>query len=192
VLRISNDALRFRPRDAAAPSQPQPGSAQAAERGERLIEQMKTALKLSDAQVDIVRDLMRKGAAARAERQKAREAQGEARGETRSDDGAPAAANGAGPRGGGGPGGDARNRFMERIEAALEPTLTAEQKPLLERWRQVRQTGRTASVWILGPDRRPEQRQVRLGIGDDQFAELLGGLREGDQVITRQRQAAKR
>jgi multidrug efflux pump subunit AcrA (membrane-fusion protein) len=82
---------------------------------------------------------------------------------------------------------------MERIEAALEPTLTAEQKPLLERWRAARQGGRMASVWVLGPDRRPEQRQVRLGISDEQHAEVIGGgLKQGDRIITRQRQAAQR
>jgi multidrug efflux pump subunit AcrA (membrane-fusion protein) len=50
-----------------------------------------------------------------------------------------------------------------------------------------------ASVWVLGPDRRPEQRQVRLGISDEQHAEVIGGgLKQGDRIITRQRQAAQR
>jgi HlyD family secretion protein len=187
VLRISNDALRFRPRETATAAQPQPGSAQAAARGERLIEQMRGALKLSDEQVAVVQDVLRKAAAARADRQRARDAQGDAGGES----------NGAGEtRTGsvrGGPDAAMRNRFMERIEATLEPTLTAAQKALLERWRQTRKSSRMATVWVMGPDRRPEQRQVLLGIGDEQFAEVIGGgLKQGDRVITRQRQAAKR
>jgi HlyD family secretion protein len=187
VLRVSNDALRFRPREAAAAAPPQPGGAQAAERAERLVEQMRSALKLSDEQVAVVQDILRKTAAARAERQKAREAQGEAGGEG----GGAGDARAGGARGG--PDAAARNRFMERIEAALEPMLTTAQQPLLERWRQMRKSSRMATVWIMGPDRRPQQRQVLLGIGDEQFAELIGGgIKEGDRVITRQRVAAKR
>jgi len=201
VLRVSNDALRFRPRDVAA-APPQPGSAQAAERSERLVEQMRTALKLTDDQAAIVHDIVEKAAAARAERQKAREAQnsgnsagkgpGGEGGEARTEGPDGGEAKGAQARGNGPPAG-ARNRFMERIEAALEPTLTAEQKPLLERWRQTRQGGRMATIWIMGVDRKPEQRQVRLGIADEQHAELVGGgLKQGERVITRQRQIAKR
>lgn len=196
VLRVSNDALRFRPRETAAAT-PQAGSAQAAERGDRLVEQMRAALKLNDDQTAIVHGVVEKAAAARAERQKTREAQGsgnagEGGGEARGDGPAGGEAKGAQARGGG-PANGARNRFMERIEAALEPTLTDEQKPLLERWRQARQGGRMATIWIMGVDRKPEQRQVRLGIGDEQFAELVGGgLKQGDHVITRQRQVAKR
>lgn len=202
VLRVSNDALRFRPRDAAA-SAPQSGGAQAAERGERLVEQMKGALKLTDDQVAMVQEIMRKGAAARAERQKARAGQGEGQGQGESagqSEGGPSDgrrnASGGGQAGGPGGGPDAaamRNRFMERIETALEPTLSAEQKPLLEDWRQQRQTGRMASVWTLGSTGQPEQRQVRLGIADDQFAEVVGGgIKQGDRVIIRQRQTVKR
>ncbi|HWV79939.1 MAG TPA: efflux RND transporter periplasmic adaptor subunit [Hyphomicrobiaceae bacterium] len=184
VLRISNDALRFRPRELAA-APPQAGSAQAAERGERLLTQLRTVLKLNDEQAALVQDVMQKAAAARAERQKARQEQGEGSGEA-----AGAGENRAGNARGSG---DVRNRFMERIEAVLEPTLTDEQKPLLERWRQARQGGRMATVWVMGLDRKPEQRQVRLGISDEQFAELIGGgLKQGDRVITRQRQVAKR
>ncbi len=206
VLRISNDALRFRPRETAAAA-PQAGSAQASERGDRLVEQMRAALKLNDDQTAIVHGMVEKAAAARAERQKAREAQGsgnqgsgngagggagEGGGEARGEGPAGGEAKGAQARGGG-PANGARNRFMERIEAALEPTLTDEQKPLLERWRQARQGGRMATIWIMGVGSTPEQRQVRLGIADEQFAELVsGGLKEGDRVITRQRQVAKR
>jgi hypothetical protein len=182
------------------------GSAQAAERGEQLVERMRVSLKLSDEQTAAVQEVMRASAAARAERRKAREARGEGRGEgageMRRDAGGEGAgegqarsgnARGGGPGGAGGPDAGARNRFMERIEAALEPTLTAEQKPLLERWRAARQGGRMASVWVLGADRRPEQRQVRLGIADEQYAEVIGGgLKQGDRIITRQRQAAQR
>jgi HlyD family secretion protein len=192
VLRVSNDALRFRPRETAA-APPQTGAAQAAERGERLLTQLRTSLKLSDEQAALVQDVMHKAAAARAERQKARQEQGEGGGGN-GGEGAGAGENRAGnARSAGEKDGGPRNRFMERIEAVLEPTLTDEQKPLLERWRQARQSGRMATIWLMGLDRKPEQRQVRLGISDEQFAELVGGgLKQGDSVITRQRQVAKR
>jgi HlyD family secretion protein len=198
VLRISNDALRFRPRDQAV-APPQSGSAQAAERSERLTDQMRIALKLTDEQTAIVQEATRRAAAVRAERQKAREAQSEAGGNNGAgggEGGGPAETKSGERRGGNGAGGGdgaARNRFMERLEAALEPTLSAEQKPLLESWRKARQSGRSATVWVLGPDRQPAQQQIRLGIGDEQFAELIGGgLKQGDRVITRQRFAAKK
>ncbi len=194
VLRVSNDALRFRPRDVAATPVSQPGGAQAAARSEQLVEQMRASLKLTDEQAAIVQQIVQKAAAARAERIKQRREQGE-KGEASDGD---ASEGRRGPGGGaGGPGGgpDAnamRNRFMERIETALEPTLTAEQKPLLERWRQARQTGRMTSIWMLSATGQPEQRQARLGIGDEQHAEVIGGLKQGERVIVRQRQTVKR
>jgi HlyD family secretion protein len=194
VLRVSNDALRFRPRDTAATAA-QTSSAQAATRGEQLVDQMRSALKLSDEQVAAVQEMLEKSAAARAQRQKARTEQGPglAEGGAPPSAGSPQARRGA-PGGASGPDANAmRNRFMERLETVLEPTLTEEQKPLLERWRATRQSGRMASVWMLGGDRRPQQRQIRLGLADDQFAELIGGgLKQGDRIITRQRQIVKR
>jgi HlyD family secretion protein len=160
---------------------------------------MRIALKLTDEQTAIVQEATRRAAAVRAERQKAREAQSEAGGNNGAgggEGGGPAETKSGERRGGNGAGGGdgaARNRFMERLEAALEPTLSAEQKPLLESWRKARQSGRSATVWVLGPDRQPAQQQIRLGIGDEQFAELIGGgLKQGDRVITRQRFAAKK
>jgi hypothetical protein len=82
-----------------------------------------------------------------------------------------------------------RNQFMERIEAAVEPILTAEQKPLLERWRKSRKSTRMGTVWVIGPEQVLERRQVRLGISDEQYVEIQGkSLKPGDRVVTRTRQ----
>jgi HlyD family secretion protein len=82
---------------------------------------------------------------------------------------------------------------MERLEAAVEPTLTAEQKPLLERWRKGRKASRMGTVWVLNPEQQLERRQVRLGIADEQYVELLGSsLKPGDRVVTKMRQTTKR
>lgn len=193
ILRIPNDALRFKPRETAAtsPAAPQRGGAQAAERGERMVEQMRTALKLTDSQVDAVNEAIKQSIAARAARQKAAEPDGEGQSDAQSGERRPGEAR----KGGEGSGSQnaGRNRFMERIEAALEPTLTDEQKPLLDRWRKARQVGRMATLYTLAANGEPEQRQVRLGIGDEQYVELINGLKESDRVVTRARSAkAKR
>jgi HlyD family secretion protein len=193
ILRIPNDALRFKPRETAAtsPAAPQRGGAQAAERGERMVEQMRTALKLTDSQVDAVNEAIKQSIAARAARQKAAEPDSEGQGDSQSGERRPGEAR----KGGEGSGSQnaGRNRFMERIEAALEPTLTDEQKPLLDRWRKARQVGRMATLYTLAANGEPEQRQVRLGIGDEQYVELINGLKESDRVVTRARSAkAKR
>ena len=196
ILRIPNDALRFRPRDAVATPQQQPqrGGAQAAERGERLVEQMRTALKLTDEQAETILQTMQKAAAARAGRRKSGEEQGETQGDSRTGDARTGERRSDGSGSGSGSEGAGRNRFMERIEAALEPTLTAEQKTLLDSWRKARHSSRSATVWVLGRDNQPEQRNVRLGIGDEQYVELLGGgVKEGERVINRIRtSSAKR
>ena len=74
----------------------------------------------------------------------------------------------------------------------MAPILTAEQRPLLEAWKQERTSTRSATVWVLEPSGNVESRFVRLGIADDQFAEVLGGnLEAGDRLITRAREVRK-
>jgi HlyD family secretion protein len=172
VMRIANDALRFKPRDPSA----QRGTRdreQAAARAQRVVAQMKTNLKLNDEQVATVTTAIQQFAAERSAR---RQAGGGAPTEPAADGAESTDRN-------------MRNRFMELIEAAVEPTLTAEQKPLLERWRKSRKTSRMGTVWVLGPDQVLERRQVRLGISDEQHVEILGkNLKPGDRVVTRSRQ----
>jgi hypothetical protein len=43
---------------------------------------------------------------------------------------------------------------------------------------------RSAVVWVLGKDGKPESRQVVLGLTDGSYTEVVsGGLKPGDQVI---------
>jgi HlyD family secretion protein len=44
--------------------------------------------------------------------------------------------------------------------------------------------GRSAVIFVPGPDGRPEPRRVRLGISDGRFVEVLDGLEEGQKVVT--------
>jgi HlyD family secretion protein len=173
IMRVANDALRFKPRDQSA-AQEMRDPAKAAARSQRVVEQLKTSLKLSEEQTATLVAAMQQFAAERAA--------------SRQQGGAQPAGE---PQGGGAEGGDRsqRNGFMERLEAAIEPTLTAEQKPLLDRWRKDRKSTRMGTVWMLNAQQQLERRQVRLGISDDQYVELLGGgFKPGDRVVTRARQ----
>lgn len=50
--------------------------------------------------------------------------------------------------------------------------------------------GRRANIWISGEDGAPEAKAIRVGISDDRFTEIVTGLAEGDEVITRVRKLA--
>lgn len=92
------------------------------------------------------------------------------------------------PRGQGG-GGNRRaamRQVREQVIRAIEPTLSAEQRALLEQMRsgadprqEVRQQ---AVVWVLR-NRQPSPVLVEIGIADNAYTLLHGGLNEGDEVI---------
>ncbi len=183
VLRIPNTALRFRPADPDLVAQGQAlmggerrggsGEAQAQTRGERGgqrgergqggqrggrgVAQIAEALQLNEQQ--------------------------RAAAQTAFDN-----AMAANPRGQGGSG-DRRGQFRrirEQVIAAIEPTLTAEQKQLLELMRSgggPRQEPRNqAVVWVLR-NNKPAPVLVETGIADNGYTLLYSGLNEGDEVI---------
>lgn len=167
VLRLSNDALRYRPRDQSAGRS---GAASPALRAQRMAEQLKLEINLTDEQAaTLAGELARSMADARGSR--------------------PGASSGfAGRRGGGAQ--DGGGRFMKRIEQIVQSMLTEDQRPLFEQWKRERESGRTAIVWALGRDGQVQRRLVRLGLGDDQFTEILGGnVAAGDALVTRAREA---
>ncbi len=45
-------------------------------------------------------------------------------------------------------------------------------------------SGRSALVFVPGPDGRPQPQRVRLGVSDGRFVEVVEGLTEGQSVIT--------
>lgn len=168
VLRISNDTLRFRPKTAAANAQTRSGERGAGGGGDRtgrMLERLKTEVELTDAQQAAVKQVLDKLG------QEAREST-------------------QGSLIGGGPGDPSafRQKATARIEQALGPTLTEAQRPKFLRWKDGRETARFATVWVLGAGNTPERRNIRTGIADDQFTEVLGGeLKEGERVIVRGR-----
>jgi len=167
VLRLPNSALRFRPRGETAG---RTGGGNPADRAARMAERLKVELNLTDEQVaTLVETLNRSMAQARAEQPKA-------------------PAFGRPQRAGGDQSG--AGRFMKRIEQIIAPMLTEDQRPLFERWKQQRENMRTATVWALGANGQLEQRFVRLGLGDDQFTEIVGGnVEAGAELVVRAREA---
>lgn len=179
VLRLPNTALRFRPSDPELVAQGQAlvgggsrrgasGEAQAqtrSERGERGgqggqrgrgVAQIAESLQLNEQQ--------------RAAAQTAFEN-----------------AQAANPRGqGGGDRRGAMRRVREQVIAAIEPTLTAEQRELLVQMRAGngprQETRNQAVVWVLR-NNKPTPVQVETGVADNGFTLIHSGLNEGDEVI---------
>lgn len=193
VLRVANGALRFSPADPALVAKGralttqaggaataattaattderrgqaggQAGEQSSGQRGQRggpQLEQLAARLSLTPAQKEQARDIMQSA---------------------RANAGAP-------------PGADAtqaeRRAFMRKAREAsmraLEPILTAEQKTKLAALRENgpgRETRvRNAVVWVLRDDK-PVPVQVQLGVAADAFTEVIGGVQEGDLIIT--------
>jgi HlyD family secretion protein len=179
VLRIPNDALRFKPRGLAAPAAPAtsgpPTAEQRAERMRELAEQLKSQVGFSDAQVAQLQEELR-----------------------RSFSGGRSGGQGAG--GAQAPGGESqqdsaqiRQRYLARIDQAIGAILTEEQKPAYAKWKTQREQVRNGSIWVLGPGDQPISRRVRLGIADEQSTEIVGGdIKAGERVIVRAREAGRK
>jgi HlyD family secretion protein len=171
VLRVSNDALRFKPKAdmaAAAQGEHQDDStgAQGGDRAGRMLERLKSELALTDEQTDAVNKAMAK---LREEMRNASQGASFVTGPSDRD--------------------SFRQKSMSRIEQTLAPTLTDSQRIAFKRWKEGREQTRQAVLWVVGKSGAPERRSVRIGIADDQFTEIVGGdLTEGDAVIIRARE----
>jgi HlyD family secretion protein len=183
VVRIPVDAIRFRPRGVAAPATSGTGRMSQEDRERRteeLIEQLRSEVGLSEEQIAKVRDGLAK-----------------MRGERRGQGGGAGSDAGSqsGERGGEGSTRDMaqiRARIMQRTAEIVAAVVTPEQRKAFEAWKRNRETARTATVWILDATKSPVARQVRLGLADDQFAEVLGQpFKPGERVIVRAREQKK-
>ena len=88
----------------------------------------------------------------------------------------------------GGSGAGARPEVRDRILAVLTPEQRPKFQAMAAAFEQARATrgGGPARVrvWVLGPDRKPAQVPVVLGLTDGSFSEIVDGdLREGQAVI---------
>lgn len=186
VLRLPNTALRFRPTDPDLVAQGQALTGGARSRGGQRA---------------------RDGEAQAQERGQGRGQRGEGRGGQRGQRGVAQIAeslqlneqqraaaqtafdNAMAANQGGGGGGDRRGAFRrirEQVIAAIEPTLTAEQRTLLEQMRAgngPRQEVRNqAVVWVLR-NNKPAPVLVETGVADNGYTLIHSGLNEGDEVI---------
>lgn len=173
ALRVPNDALRYKPRGAAALTAQRN---QALQRLERELERARHAVALTDEQTAKVLRIMRGASAAPGT----------------GPDGARAAAPGGKP-----PETEPDWRFMQRLVLAVASVAGERQRPALEAWTAERETAYArgsrhgVTVWVLSAEGTVEPRQIDLGLIDDHFTEILGdALKEGDRVVVRSRQPA--
>lgn len=167
VLRISNDALRFRPRGVqAGADERRTGEG---DRSQRIVERIKGELGLSDAQAEQLKaEVQAIGEEARAQNQ------GGGFAPSRPDPSA------------------FRMKLTMRIEQVIVPTMSEEQLKTFDRWKKGRESTRSAALWALDAAGQPERRMARVGLADDQYTEIVGGdLKEGDKIVVRVREAKK-
>ncbi|MGA9573913.1 MAG: efflux RND transporter periplasmic adaptor subunit [Lysobacterales bacterium] len=85
-----------------------------------------------------------------------------------------------------------RERMRQQVSAVFEKHLTTEQ---FEKYQQIRRQAsetRSGQLWVQSADGDIEPVTVRFGIGDDNFTQVIGqDIKAGDQVVTRIRQVAK-
>ncbi|HPG88784.1 MAG TPA: efflux RND transporter periplasmic adaptor subunit [Hyphomicrobium sp.] len=166
VLRVPNDALRFKPRGDAG-DRAGDGRSGGDNRGERQVTRLKNDLLLTDAQELALRAELKKLFAER----------------TSAPGGFDTSV--ADPQA-------MRQKLQSAIEQTLAPLLSDEQRPLFEKWKRGRENTKAGTAHVLDGSNLPERRFVRLGISDDQFTEVVGGqLVEGERVIVRGRDARK-
>ena len=176
VLRLPANALRFRPGGesrSAGPYAGAPGGGGAAHRLLELTPQLMQQLGL---------DVQQQAAAAVALKSVAARIRDAAQSSSSSN-----------PLGGGGlPGmrrafGDSQDPAVanrQRLINALANVLTPEQ---LQKYLALggKASERAATVYVPGADGSPEVRNLRVGLTDDNYVELISGLAEGDKVIVR-------
>jgi hypothetical protein len=74
----------------------------------------------------------------------------------------------------------------QRVENALRSILTEEQ---MQKYLALgsSQSVRPGTVYVLDAAGKPVPRPVRIGLADDNYTEIVDGLKEGDAVIVRAR-----
>jgi len=173
ALRLPTDALRFKPRAADLAAATQTSSLQQLKSE---IERAKVDLALTEEQLAKVNATMKAAAPE------------------------PFAATGTAAAGNARPNqaaAETEARVLQRLKYALASVVSEPQRSAFEAWKArfegAARKRREVGVWVLAPTGAIETRQVRLGLADDDFAEVVGdGLKEGDRVVLRSREAGKK
>lgn len=175
VVRIDNSALRFRPSENTIvdmPERPQRNG----DRGQAMA-RLVAELDLTETQQSDLRNTMRELRPQRAARENTGNrgiAMGPPQNETRTQD---------------------RVQMRQRLEAAqdkaLRAILTDDQWTKYEVLKKERANVRRSQVWLLADDNTLRPARVVLGLSDDNFTEVIGGLEPGAQVVTRETRASQ-
>lgn len=169
VLRVPNDAIRFKPATGSALAEKfetaQAGAA-ATRSGPRNgpdIAQLKTSLGLDDAQAEAIeKELKELYAGMRAQFL----AQGSAEGGVDRN--------------------TLREQMRQQVAAVFETHLTPEQFGKYQQTRRQAAETRTGQIWVQSANGDIEPVDVRFGINDDNHTQVIGqGLKAGDLVVTR-------
>lgn len=87
-------------------------------------------------------------------------------------------------------GSDDATMNRQRVVNALSTILSEDQMQKYTAM-SATQTERMATVYVLGDDGKPAPKQVRVGLSDDNYTEVVSGLAEGDKIVVRAQNAAK-
>ncbi len=174
VLRVSNDAIRFKPKAGSALAQKtaSAGGGSGSPTGRRPgggmmdISQLKTSLGLNDAQALSIESEMKQVFSGMRARFQA-----------------------------GGEGGDRsamREQMTQKINAVLKKNLTAEQFRQYQQTRRQAADTRPGQLWIQSDNGEINPVAVRFGISDDNYTQIFSReVRQGSLVVTRIREAKK-
>ena len=170
VLRVSNDAIRFKPAEgsdlAKKSSMPQGGQGSAARGKSRHrpdIAELKTSLNLDDTQADLIETEIREVFA---------------RMRTRLQPGG----NGEGT----GDRSAVREQMTQAVSEVFKRNLTPDQFKHYQQIRRQAAETRPGQIWVQSGDGEISPVAVRFGISDDRFTQVVSGkLKQGDRVITR-------
>lgn len=176
ALKIANSALRFRPEGKTTP-RASPTRAVAQTRGTgggRLnLENLTRELELSEEQQSQLQTVL-------------------ADSRQRTDRGRRGGARTGRGRGGEAVGGGERNpdaaqaqrqRREARLQEIITSILTTEQREKFQALQAGADAGRRARVWVLDGDGQPKPVDVKIGISDGTFTEVVGGELEGGQLV---------
>jgi HlyD family secretion protein len=172
VLRVSNDAIRFKPATGSdlakksAAAQGEGGAARGRSRGGPDMAQLQTSLQLDDSQVRAIETEMKEVfASMRAQFQSmAQDADRSA----------------------------LREQMSQRVSAVFRKNLSEDQfKQYQEIRRQAAET-RSGTIWVQSADGEINPVPVRFGISDDNYTQLFSDdIKPGDVVVTRIRSIKK-
>lgn len=169
VLRVANEALRFKPSVIPAEILNEPPRVVSG-RNNQFIERFKAELELTDAQAE----------ALQAEFSKMRE---QAMAGRQSGGGigmGPPPANGTNDRL------QARQRMEAALDKVMKDILTDEQWAKYEAGKSARANVRRVKLWVLGADSKLDLVDVFLGLSDDDHTEVIRGLDAGAKVVVRE------